>query len=348
MVPCASTLSFTGQELARRLPRVLGIVLETLLSTIVEMVLFITLIARPSAERAVTVIKAAILGSILANMLLALGICLLVGGLKYKEQTFHSLVGGTSSDVLLGSGFALLLPAVYFSALYTSATTLQTNYTMAKLNSDTLSFSRGTSIILLVSFTVYMYQNVSTHRTLFDRILASEEETDETEHKLTLVECLVVAAVSLACVCVLAYILVRTIHPIVEATTISENFMGLIIVPLVEKVSEHVTAVRKATKNQPNMAIFKCISPSIQTTLFNAPLVVIVGWGLNKEMNLNFETFQIVAVILAIIVVINFLGDGSSNYLKGYILVVVYCTIAVGAWYYPSITVQSSTDGQPG
>ena len=98
IVPCASTLDLVGQEIARMLPRVAGIAVETLLSTVVEVVLFIILIAQPpESGNTVTIIKAAILGSVLANMLLCLGICLFVGGIKYKEQKFHSLVGGTSA-----------------------------------------------------------------------------------------------------------------------------------------------------------------------------------------------------------------------------------------------------------
>lgn len=98
IIPCASTLDLAGQELSRMLPHVAGIAVETLLSTVVEMVLFITLIARPNAAgNSVTIIKAAILGSILANMLLCLGICLLLGGIKHKEQKIHEAVGGTSS-----------------------------------------------------------------------------------------------------------------------------------------------------------------------------------------------------------------------------------------------------------
>jgi len=58
------------------------------------------------------------------------------------------------------------------------------------------------------------------------------------------------------------------------------------------------------------------------TALFNAPLVVIVGWGLHKPMDLNFEIFMVVLLVLSILVVGNFLRDGSSNYLEGALLVV--------------------------
>jgi Ca2+:H+ antiporter len=73
-----------------------------------------------------------------------------------------------------------------------------------------------------------------------------------------------------------------------------------------------------------NFALFHCIGPSIQTALFNAPLVVIVGWVLGKDMDLNFEIFMIVLLVLSIVVVGNFLRDGESNYLEGALLVVSF------------------------
>lgn len=71
-----------------------------------------------------------------------------------------------------------------------------------------------------------------------------------------------------------------------------------------------------------NFALFHCIGPSVQTALLNAPLVVIVGWCLGKPMDLNFEIFFVVLLVLSILVVGNFLRDGKSNYLEGTLLVV--------------------------
>lgn len=345
IVPCASTLDLTGQELAHLLPRIAGIAVETILGTVVEMVLFIILIARSNTHgNAITVIKAAILGSILANTLLCLGLCLLIGGLRYHEQKFHSLVGGTSSDVLLGSGFAMLLPAMFFYAFYSSATSNQSTYPLEKLANDTLTLSRAIAVILLSTFFVHIHHNTKAKRTVLDQILESEKEV-EPKDKLTMMECLLLSALSLGCVCILAYILVREIHPIVQSGPITENFMGLIIVPLVEKVAEHITAVNKVLKNQSNMAILHCIVPSISTVLFNTPLVVFVGWGLGKPMDLNFEAFQVASLLLVILLVIHFLEDGTSNFLKGYILIVIYIALAIAAWFSPSITVASQNEG---
>ena len=68
-----------------------------------------------------------------------------------------------------------------------------------------------------------------------------------------------------------------------------------------------------------------------------------VGWAMKKGVDLQFEVFMIVVVVLAIIVVNNFLRDGKSTYLEGALLVIVYLIISVGAWYYPNPTM----DGKP-
>lgn len=112
--------------------------------------------------------------------------------------------------------------------------------------------------------------------------------------------------------------------------------MGLILVPVVEKFSEHITAMDEAYDNQMNFALSHVLGASIQTALLNTPLVVLVGWGLNKDMSLNFEMFDTVVLILAVIVVGNFLRDEKSDYLEGALSIFVYALIAICAWYYPN------------
>lgn len=75
-----------------------------------------------------------------------------------------------------------------------------------------------------------------------------------------------------------------------------------------------------------NVALYHCIGPSIQTALFNAPLVVLIGWAMGKPMDLNFEIFMIGLLVLSILVVGNFLRDQESNWLEGSLLVVGVCS----------------------
>lgn len=89
--------------------------------------------------------------------------------------------------------------------------------------------------------------------------------------------------------------------------------MGLILVPLVEKAAEHITAIDEAWDNQMNLALSHVLGATLQTALFNGPFIVIVGWGMKFDMGLDFDVFNLVMLILAIVTVGNFLRDQKSN-----------------------------------
>jgi Ca2+:H+ antiporter len=110
----------------------------------------------------------------------------------------------------------------------------------------------------------------------------------------------------------------------------------LILVPLVEKAAEHISAVDEAYDNQMNFALSHVLGSSLQTALFVAPLVVFVGWGMDLPMDLNFNLFEAGSLILAILVVGGFLRDKKSNYLEGSLCVLVYIIIAISAFYFPN------------
>lgn len=181
-----------------------------------------------------------------------------------------------------------------------------------------------------------------THHGIYDAIFEQDELNDADRHKdlrkdkLTFTECILALAISITLVSIVAISLVEQIPYVVEERGVSDLFMGLILVPLVEKFAEHLTAIDEAWDNQMNFALSHVLGATIQTALFNAPLVVIVGWGLNKQMDFNFDVFSLVSLILAILVVGNFLRDQKSNYLEGALCVIVYCIIAVAAFYFPN------------
>jgi Ca2+:H+ antiporter len=102
MVPAANLLGFAGQELGRKLPHVFGVLLETTFGSVVEIILFMILISR--GDQSIPIIKAAILGSILANLLLCLGLCFFAGGIRRDEQEFHEAVSEVGSNLMLVAG----------------------------------------------------------------------------------------------------------------------------------------------------------------------------------------------------------------------------------------------------
>jgi len=191
-----------------------------------------------------------------------------------------------------------------------------------------------------------------THHSIYDAIFSKDEhaDADRTEDiykaKLTFTESVIAIAISIALVTLMAISLVKEIPYIVEHNGVSDLFMGLILVPLVEKAAEHITAIDEAWDNTMNLAMAHVLGATIQTALFNAPLAVVVGWGIQKDLNLNFDLFTIVVVILSIIVVGNFLKDRKSNYLEGALCVIAYVIIAVAAFYYPNLHLIHAAAGE--
>jgi Ca2+:H+ antiporter len=102
MIPAANLLGFAGQEFGRKLPHVFGVLVETTFGSVVEIILFMVLVSR--GEEFIPVIKAAILGSILANLLLCLGFCFFAGGLRRDEQVFHEAVSEVGGNLMLVAG----------------------------------------------------------------------------------------------------------------------------------------------------------------------------------------------------------------------------------------------------
>ena len=238
---------------------------------------------------------------------------------------------------MLVAGMGLVIPTIYYNSLSGG------NRSLEHLESDALNLSHATAIVLLVAMLLYVWFQIRSHHGLYEDILEADEERDYDRHrdlakpKLTLTESLAAVAIALMFVTFMAYFLVKKIEYMVTERGVSDHFMGLILVPVVEKASEHLTAVDEAYDNQMNFALAHVLGASIQTALLNTPLVVIVGWGLGHDMSMNFELFDTVVLILAIIVVGNFLRDEKSDYLEGALCVFVYVLIAVAAFYYPNL-----------
>jgi len=226
----------------------------------------------------------------------------------------------------------LIVPAVFSTALSTDNA----------VDNRVLKISRATAIILMVAYGAFVFFQMRSHHGLYEEVLHADDAKDADKHrdqykaKLTFTEAVVAIVFAITVVTFMSIFLVEKIEYIVDEHHIKDAFVGLILVPLVEKAAEHITAVDEAWDDQMNFALSHVLGASLQTALFNAPLVTIVAWGLGHRLDFNFEIFDAVVLILAILVVGNFLRDGKSNYLEGVLCVLVYMIIAISAFYYPN------------
>ena len=173
----------------------------------------------------IRVVQCSLVGSILSNLLLVLGLCFLCGGWKYSEQTFNETSAQTSAALLALSVMALIVPASF-------------DYTMGrsveKPDSTSLALSHGTAIILLIVYGLYLYFQLKTHRHLYENpeAVLHEAGAEVEEPKMILWVAMVCLLVSTVLVAIAAEFMVGSIEGITKAG-VNEIFVGMILVPIV-------------------------------------------------------------------------------------------------------------------
>ena len=232
------------------------------------------------------------------------------------------------SSLMAVAATSLIIPATLYSTLNDSDADTQKNI---------LILSRGTAIIMLILYCLYLIFQLKTHAKLFDAEQQEDGSGGEQEEAQILgptaaTICLVLVTLLVA---VCAEYLVDSIDAIVEESGISKTFIGLILLPIVGNAAEHVTAVVVAYKDKMDLAIGVAIGSSMQIALFVTPFLVILGWIIKQPMTLNFEGFETVVFFLSVLVVNYLIQDGKSNYLEGCMCLGTYIIIAIAFFVYP-------------
>jgi Ca2+:H+ antiporter len=181
-----------------------------------------------------------------------------------------------------------------------------------------LSLSRGTAVVLLLLYCLYLFFQLKSHHAIFDaEQQAAEDEQGGEPHLLKPVPATIALIIITLLVAWCAEYLVGSIDSVVETTSLSRTFIGLILLPIVGNAAEHVTAVIVAAKGKMDLAIGVAVGSSLQIALFVTPLMVILGWIMHKDMSLNFGGFETVVFFVSVLVVNYLIQDGKSNYLEG-------------------------------
>ncbi|PWY82913.1 calcium ion transporter Vcx1 [Aspergillus heteromorphus CBS 117.55] len=332
IIPLASLLSFATEELAAVMGQAMGGLMNATFGNAVELIVSIIALK----DNQIRVVQASMLGSILSNILLVLGCCFFVGGLRYSEQSFNSTVASTMSSLMTVSSASLIIPATLYASLSESGDKDQRR-------DNILFLSHGTAIILLVLYVMYLYFQLRSHAELFeaanDELGEAENQGDdaeeEEEHILSPVAATVALIVVTVLVAICADYLVGSIDSIVQQTGMSRTFIGLVLIPIVGNAAEHVTAVVVAWKGKMDLAIGVAIGSSLQIALFVTPFLVILGWIMGIEMTLHFHIFETMAFFISGLVVTFLIQDGKSNYLEGGLCLGMYLILALAFYVYP-------------
>ncbi|KAI4871127.1 Calcium/proton exchanger [Hypoxylon rubiginosum] len=366
IIPLAAVLSFATEEISAKLGEALGGLLNATFGNAVELIVSIIALR----DRQIEVVKSSMIGSILSNLLLVMGMCFFFGGIVNmrdenghgQEQSFQTITAQTTASLMTLSAASMILPGTLFMIINNTRDNGDDGDN-AERNNIVLSLSRGTAIILLLLYVLYLWFQLRTHHQLFSAEAGSESQEATNESQLPaeaaaehIREAVAnerggkpeeethmspwsaggVLIVTTVLVAICADYLVESIDALVERAHISRSFIGLILIPIVGNAAEHVTAVVVAVKNKMDLAMGVAIGSSIQIALFVTPFLVVLGWIMDRDMDLHFETFETVSFALAVLVVIYTVQDGKSNYLEGAMLMALYVIIALAFFVTPS------------
>jgi len=363
IIPLAKLLGFATEELSLRVGQTLGGLLNATLGNVVELIVAILALVKCELQ----LVQSSLLGSILSNLLLVLGMCFFAGGLRFSEQSFGDTGAQINSSLLVTSVIAILIPAGFHAAFSGNDPNEQ---------ADVLAMSRGTAVILLVIYLAYMMFQLWSHSHLFvdgsadqapmqTRKLGkhtmfkeaksvrkaqaaaggggnslengeAEEEEEEEVPSINLWSCIILLLVVGALVGVTAEWLVDSINGLTERGGITEQWVGLILLPIVGNAAEHVTAVTVAAKDKLDLSIGVAVGSSIQIALFVIPVLVLLAWALDKPLSLLFDPLESVILFLTVLLANYTMQDSRSNWLEGWLLMSVYLIIGTVVWFYPS------------
>jgi Ca2+:H+ antiporter len=260
-----------------------------------------------------TVVKASITGSIIGNLLLVLGAAFVVGGVKNGLQTFSARIAGSNAALLVLAAVGLFIPAIFaFSGGNSTGMKVQESVLVA------LVLMAGYALSLVWQFT-------NPERTLGGHGEPEGHAGPAWSGKVAVLVLVITAAL----LAILSEILVGSIEPFIEQFGLSELFVGVILIPTIGNLAEHLVAVQLAYKNKIEFSLAVSFGSSLQVALFVAPVLVLLGLVVGQPMDLVFHPLEVAAVAAAVGISALVALDGESNWLEGALLMLVFAILAI-------------------
>ncbi len=317
IVPIAIWLSTATEEVAIVTGPAIGGLLNAVFGNATELI--ISLVALKAGL--IDIVKASITGTIISNLLLAMGLSMFLGGLRYKEQEFKPIVARVNGSSMTLAVIAILLPTL---AAFTSS-----KPDLVKVEQLSLTVA----VVLIVVYVLTLVFSLKTHSYLYEVSLVEHESETAAHGKPNLWLWLGVLFASTIAVAYESEIFVGVVEEATKGLGLTPLFTGVILLPLVGGAAEYVTAVGVAMKNNMDLSVSVAMGSSLLVALLMAPMLVLVGYFIGQPMDLNFNLFEVVAVAVAVIVANLISLDGRSDWLEGVLLLATY-TILGAAFYF--------------
>jgi Ca2+:H+ antiporter len=320
LLPLAVWLSTATEELALALGPAIGALLNAFFGNATELIIALTALRAGLVE----IVKASITGTVVANLLLALGLSMLVGGIGRQEQRFQPVVARVNGTAMSLAVLAILIPSL-------------TGMGEGGHGLGTERFSTFVAWVLLVVYGLTLLFSLRTHSGLYAVAEADLGEEGaggaEAGHRPPLLPWLVVLLAATAGVAYESELFVGVVEEVTAELGLSALFTGVVVLPLLGGVAEYLTAVSMARKNKMDLAVSVALGSTLLVALLVVPLLVLLGPVLGHPLDLNFQIYELVAITTAVVVSNLVSLDGRSDWLEGVLLLAAYVILAAGFYF---------------
>jgi Ca2+:H+ antiporter len=329
VIPMAGFIGEATEALASYTGPRLGGLLNATLGNAAELIITIVAIR----EGLMALVLASITGSILGNVLLVLGMSMVLGGLRNKTQSFNRKHASNNAILLVLAVIALAIPSMLSGSIGPQGS----------VRVEELSLGVAATMIILYALgIIYGFKAqvspVESHSGTESATTVGENSSHKhtTQTTWSLRTALIVLAVSTAGVAFLSELLVGAVEPVVASLGVSEFFLGVILIPIVGNVAEHLVAVKVALENKMDLSVEIAIASSLQVALFVAPVLVFISLLMGNPLQLVFNQFELLALITGVLIAAMVSADGESNWLEGAELLAVYIILGLAFFLLPA------------
>jgi Ca2+:H+ antiporter len=261
----------------------------------------------------IEVVKASLTGSIIGNLLLVLGASVLVGGLRHGTQSFSQRIAASNASLLVLAVIGLFVPAVFAFTTHDRAQGTLTEESVL------------VAVALIAGYVLSLVYAITNPA---ETLGGHGEPAGHAGPAWTARVAIIVLLVSAGLLAVLSEILVGAIQGFIDSFGLSAFFVGVVLVPTIGNLAEHLVAVQLAAKDKMEFAMAVSFGSSLQVALFVAPVLVLIGALLGQPMDLVFTPLEVASVAAAVGISALIALDGESNWLEGGLLILVYAILA--------------------
>lgn len=315
----AYTLGHATEQLGLTLGPRIGGIMNATVGNIGEIIIAAFLIL----DDKIGIVHASITGSIVGNLLLVLGASLLVGGIKNGIQEYDAEATSMNAASLILATIGLVVPATFAFLIGGGETTAPGDPEFFQVEALTV----GVAILLLVTYIAQTWFFLRSPES--PGMTHGADEVPQWSWRFALAVLLASAAALTAT----SEILVHNLEPAVASLGISEFFIGIVLIPIIGNLAEHVVGVTLAYKNKMDFSLITSIGSATQIALFAVPVLVFFGLIVGNPLTLVFTPLEVVAVAVGVLIAAYIAVDGRSNWVEGLQLCSVYLILAIAFFF---------------